>query len=158
MGTEAQIAFYQKRRTDGVCVRCGLKAMTKKDGTTGAYCSTHFRMQQEYQSLRRKVVDEEKPDDGLCSISGERQDPRDPFQPAPKVLPPLPDKCPRCRSMLVHVEIEIYLAYVDGVRCPCCGFVTDRQMLQNKLDAEHGENNGQGSGRPCGHSQRQATF
>jgi len=51
-------------------------------------------------------------------------------------LPPLPTHCPRCTAELLPATIELYLQSVPAVRCPMCGYLTDQQMLQNRMDAE----------------------
>lgn len=121
---------YFERKKNGACVRCGMPAYNKPSGEPATMCATHLRMQQEYERVYRN------PDDGLTAVAGVPDERRLKWEPKTDHLPPLPKVCPRCGSMLVRATVELYLEYTEAVRCPCCGFLTDRQMLQNKLDAE----------------------
>lgn len=89
------------------------------------------------------------PDDSPESCPGEPQAPRGPYRAdGLDDLPPLPTMCPRCGKELVFCELEIWCEYVPAVRCWCCGFTTDRQMLANRLAPPEIEHRGKQPVKP----------
>jgi len=97
-------------------------------------CAHHKEVARQYDQTRSQMEREQQ----LNPVSAPRQPMvRDlEIGKPPRPLPPLPTVCPRCTAELLPATIDLYLQSVPAVRCPMCGYLTDQQMLQNRMDAE----------------------
>ena len=124
--------LYYQRRKEGLCVSCAQPTYQKPNGGMTAYCETHAQAQRAYEQRSRKRDDASE---ALAGVSQARAL-CERWVAKTDHLPPLPTSCPRCTSMVVSTTIALYLEYSEAVRCPCCGYLTDRQMLANQRELE----------------------
>ncbi len=108
---------YYERKAAGVCVRCE----APRSGRS-VLCEEHLN----YSRSRRKA---KAPDDAPWAINSAVEPPREPYRSDKEpVMPPVPDKCPRCKGLVV--------TQYDETRCLPCGWYL--QPVQISADPTYG--------------------
>lgn len=105
----ANTILYYRRKALGVCVRC--EAPTK---FPSVLCQVHLEIA---RSVRKQKV----PDDSPGALPCAYEPPRAPYQSDYRpVMPPRPDKCPRCSGFLYTAQLE--WGEPVETKCVMCGW------------------------------------
>ena len=101
-------SIYSQRRDAGVCVRCGKPSKVKDNGELAALCQEHLTMHRRYDKDNKVRAD----DPGALAHRPEA--PRAPYKGDLPPMPPVPDKCPRCKGFI--------LTQYEETRCINCAW------------------------------------
>ncbi len=106
---------YYERKAAGVCVRCE----APRCGSS-VLCEAHLN----YSRSRRKA---KAPDDAPWAITSSVEPPRAEYKSESIVMPPIPDKCPRCSGFVLTQHGE--------TRCLICAWYL--QPIMPPIPEEH---------------------